>query len=118
MANSLFMVDSPPLLDPHSEAKMVTCTLRDLSGKDAISKHDQNGLTPKRKQNTENDYKKCITSKCSNGDFRLYFDFLCPGFQVNEIHALCDRYHKVSTSLKPRLKASVYMTSYGIRQME
>ena len=43
MANSLFMVDSPPLLDPHSEAKMVTCNLRDLSGKDAISKHDHNG---------------------------------------------------------------------------
>ena len=55
MANSLFMVDSPPLLDPHSEAKMVTCTLQDLSGKDAISKHDQNGQTPKRKQNMTND---------------------------------------------------------------
>ena len=32
MANSLFMVVSPPLLDPHSEAKMATCTLRDLCG--------------------------------------------------------------------------------------
>ena len=114
MANSLFMVDSPPLLDPHSEAKMVTCTLRDLSGKDAISKHDQNGLTPKRKQNTENDYKKCITSKCSNGDLPLCVDFLCPGLQLNKIHAPHDRHHKVSTSLDPRLNASVYMTSYGI----
>ena len=61
MANSLFIVDSPPLLDPHSEAKMVTCTLRDLSEKDIISKHDQNGYTPKRKQNIKNDYKKFIT---------------------------------------------------------
>lgn len=26
------MVVSPPLLDPHSEAKMATCTLRDLCG--------------------------------------------------------------------------------------
>ena len=32
MANSLFMVESPPLLDPHSEAKMATCSLRDLCG--------------------------------------------------------------------------------------
>ena len=32
MANSLFMVESPPLLDPHSEAKIVTLiTLRDSS---------------------------------------------------------------------------------------
>ena len=29
MANSLFMVESPPLLDPHSDAKIVTFTLRD-----------------------------------------------------------------------------------------
>ena len=118
MANSLFMVDSPPLFDPHSEAKMVTCTLRDLSEKDAISKHDQNGYTPKRKQNIKNDYKKFITSKCSNGDFLLCFDFLCPGFQVNEIHAPYYRHHKVFTSLKPHLNESVYMTSYGIHQME
>ena len=43
---------------------------------------------------------------------------ICPGLQVNEIHAPYDRHHKVSTSLNPRLNASVYMTSYGIRQME
>ena len=43
---------------------------------------------------------------------------ICPGLQVNEIHAPHDRHHKVSTSLNPRLNASVYMTSYGIRQME
>ena len=29
MANSLFMVDNPPSLDPHSKAKIVTFTLRD-----------------------------------------------------------------------------------------
>ena len=29
MANSLFMVESPPLLDPHSEANIVTFTLRE-----------------------------------------------------------------------------------------
>jgi len=29
MANSLFMVESPPLVDPHSEAKMVTWSLRE-----------------------------------------------------------------------------------------
>ena len=49
MANSLFMVESPPLLDPHSEAKIVTCTLRESSTlqsresgsrkEDAIAKH-------------------------------------------------------------------------------
>ena len=49
MANSLFMVESPPLLDPHSEAKIVTCTLRESSAlqsrdwgshkEDAIAKH-------------------------------------------------------------------------------
>ena len=32
MANSLFMVESPPFLDLHSEAKMATCTLQDLCG--------------------------------------------------------------------------------------
>ena len=49
MANSLFMVESPPFLDPHSEAKIVTCTLHESSGlqsrdwgsdkEDAIAKH-------------------------------------------------------------------------------
>ena len=107
MANSLFIVDSPPLLDPHSEAKMVTCTLRDLSEKDAISKHDQNGYTPKRKQNIKNDYKKFITSKCSNGDFLLCFDFLCPGFQVKEIHA-------PSSPKRKRLYDVIWNTSDGI----
>ena len=90
MANSLFMVDSPPLLDPHSEAKMVTCTLRDLSGKDAISMHGQNGLTPKRKQNIANDSTNLSlvsVQMVTLYDFPLWLDFLCPGLQVNEIHA-------------------------------
>ena len=37
MANSLFMVESPPFLDPHSEAKIVTCNLRESS---ALQSHD------------------------------------------------------------------------------
>ena len=52
MANSLFMVDSPPFLEPHSEAKMVTCTLWDLTGKDAISKDGQNGQLPNLENKT------------------------------------------------------------------
>ena len=50
--------------------------------------------------------------------FLLWLDILCPGLHVNEIHAPYDRHQKVSTSLKPHLNGSVYMTSYGIRQME
>ena len=30
MANSLFMVESPPLLDPHADAKIVTFTARSM----------------------------------------------------------------------------------------
>ena len=44
-------------------------------------------------------------------DFLLRLDFLCPGLQVNEIHAPYDRHHKVSPSLNPRLNASLYMKS-------
>ena len=50
--------------------------------------------------------------------FLLWLDILCPGLQVNEIHAPYDRHHKVSPSLNPRLDASVYMKSYEIRRME
>ena len=49
--------------------------------------------------------------------FLLWLDILCPGLHVNEIHAPYDRHHKVSTSLKPHLNGSVYITSYGIRQI-
>ena len=50
--------------------------------------------------------------------FLLWLDILCRGLHVNEIHAPYDRHHKVSTSLKRHLNESVYMTSYGIHQME
>ena len=72
----------------------------------------------KENKKKENDLKKIITSKCSNSDFPLCFDYLRPGLQVNKIHAPYDRHYKVSTSLNPRLNAGVYMTSYGISQME
>ena len=76
---------------------------------------------PKRKQSIANDstnLSPVSVQMVSLYGFLLWLDILCQGLYVNEIHAPYDRHHKVSTSLKPHLNGSVYMTSYGIRQME